>query len=93
MFELAKTVSKNLGLYYQNLENVVDIYIADWVNKGYDAQTLILVSMYCFKQSIRSLEAMNTVVQKFYKLGLVSTESIEQYITSIIKWVEQIKTI
>ena len=93
MFELAKTVSKNLGLYYQNLENVVDIYIADWVNKGYDAQTLILVSMYCFKQSIRSLEAMNTVVQKFYKLGLVSTESIEQYITSIIKSDEQIKTI
>ena len=93
MYEIAKTVSKNLGLYYQNLENVVDVYVADWANKGYDAETLVLISMYCFKQSIRSLDAMNTVVQKFYKLGLVSAESIEQYISSIIKLDEQIKLI
>lgn len=93
LYEIAKTVSKNLGLYYQNLENVVDIYVSDWVNKGYDAETLVLVSMYCFKQSIRSLDAMNTVVQKFYKLGLVSVSSIEQYISLIVKADEQIKVI
>lgn len=93
LFELAKTVSKNLGLYYQNLENVVDVYIVDWTNKGYDSQTLILISMYCFKQSIRSLDAMNTVVQKFYKLGLTSSSSIEQYLSSVLELDEQIKHI
>ena len=93
MFETAKVVSKNLGLYYQNLENVVDIYIADWNNKGYSRDTLEFVSMYCFKQSIRSLDGMNSVVQKFYKLGLVSIESLEQYMISIIKSDEQIKVV
>lgn len=93
MFELAKTVSKNLGLYYQNLENVVDVYVADWVNKGYDFETLVVISMYCFKQSIRSLDAMNTIVQKFFKLGLVSSESISQYISGVIKSDEQIKAL
>ena len=93
MYELAKIVSKNLGLYYQNLENVVDVYVADWTNKGYDAQTLTVISMYCFKQSIRSLDAMNTVVQKFFKLGLVSLESLEQYISGIIKSDEEIKVV
>lgn len=93
MFEIAKTVSKNLGLYYQNLENVVDTYISDWTNKGYDSETLILISQYCFKQSLRSLDAMNTVVQKFYKLGLISSLSIEQYISSVLKLDEQIKLI
>jgi DNA replication protein DnaD len=93
MYETAKIVSKNLGLYYHNLENVVDIYVADWNNKGYSVETLTFISMYCFKQSIRTLEGMNTVVQKFYKLGLVSLESLEQYIMSIIKSDEQIKTI
>ena len=48
MFELAKDVSKTLGLYYQNLENVVDTYIADWTNKGYDNESLIFISNYCF---------------------------------------------
>ena len=93
MFDLAKTVSKNLGLYYQNLENVVDVYVADWVNKGYDSETLIVISMYCFKQSLRTLDAMNTVVQKFFKLGLVSSESISQYISGVIRSDEQIKSL
>ena len=93
LYEIAKSVSKNLGLYYQNLENVVDVYIIDWANKGYDAETLMLISMYCFKQSIRTLDAMNTIVHKFYKLGLVSSNSIEQYISSVIKLDDQIKVI
>ena len=93
MFELAKDVSKTLGLYYQNLENVVDTYVADWTNKGYDSDSLIFISNYCFKQSIRTLDGMNTIIQKFYKLGLISLASIEQYISSIIKNDELIKEV
>ncbi len=91
MFELAKNVSKTLGLYYQNVENIVDTYIADWTNKGYDNDTLIFISHYCFKQSIRTLDGMNTVIQKFFKLGLVSLASIEQYISGILKTDELIR--
>ena len=93
MFELAKTVSKTLGLYYQNLENVVDTYIADWTNKGYDFDSLMFISHYCFKQSIRTLDGMNTIVQKFYKLGVVSLAAIDQYISSILKTDELIREI
>ena len=93
MFELAKNVSKNLGLYYQNLENVVDTYVADWTNKGYEFDTLVFISNYCFKQSIRTLDGMNTIIQKFFKLGLISIESIDQYINAIIKNDELISTI
>lgn len=93
LFEMAKTVCKNLGLYYQNLENVVDTYVSDWFNKGYETISLEFLSKYCFKQSIRTLDGMNTIVQKFYKLGLVSMESIEQYISSILDLDENIKDI
>jgi len=93
MFETAKDVSKNLGLYYQSLENVITTYITDWTSKGYDKDTLIFISNYCFKQSIRTLDGMNVIIQKFYKLGLISIESIEQYITSIIKIDETIKQV
>lgn len=93
MFELAKSVSKTLGLYYQNLENVVDTYIADWTNKGYDNETLEFISNYCFKQSIRTLDGMNTIIQKFFKLGLVSAKSIEQYISAILENDELIREV
>lgn len=84
MFETAKNVSKNLGLYYQNLENVVETYVAPWIQKGYNQATLEQISNYCFKYSYRSLESMNDVVNKFYKLGLISVEAINQYTASQI---------
>lgn len=84
MFEAAKNVSRNLGLYYQNLDNVVETYIAPWLQMGYNDETLLLISNYCFKHSYRSLEAMNDVVLKFYKLGLVTVEAINQYTNEIL---------
>lgn len=93
MLEIAKEISKNLGLYYQNLENVISTYVVDWTKKGYDQTTLSFLSNYCFKQSIRTLDGMNVIIQKFYKLGLISIESIEQYIGSILKADENIKQV
>ena len=85
MFESAKNISRTLGLYYQNLESVVDTYIIDWKNKGFDFDTLEYISKFCFTQSIRTLDGMNTIVQKFFKLGVISIESIVQYIDASIK--------
>ena len=92
-FELAKVVSKNLGLSYQNYEAVVDTYISDWTNKGYDSETLTLISSYSFRQGIRTLEGMHTVIQKFYKLGLISMAAIDQYISKVLENDEKIKEI
>lgn len=93
MFDIAKTVSKNLGLYYGDYEAVVDTYVVDWTNKGYDIEALELLSKYCFKQSIRTLDGFNRTLSKFYKLGLITLQSIEQYISSIVKNDEKIKEV
>ncbi len=91
LYKVAKKVTSTLGLYYQNLESVVEVYIKDWVNKGYDEQTLTLLSNYCFKQDIKSLSLMNEVVLKLYKLGIVSIEAINEYIQGIVKTDANIK--
>lgn len=83
MYTLARDISKTIGLYYQNLESVVDTYITDWLQKGYDSQTLQTIASYCFKQSIRTLEGVNSVICKFFKLGLVSIQSINEYIQGL----------
>lgn len=93
LFESAKQVCKTLGLYYQDYENVVDTYIVEWDNKGYDHDALIFLSNYCFKQNLRTLEGMNVLVSKFYKLGLISIDSIKQYINEIIENDELIKQV
>ena len=93
LFEIAKEICKIIGIYYQNYENVVDTYISEWVNKGYERDSLTFTANYCFKQSIRTLDGMNVVVQKFYKLGLISLDSIRQYIADILINDENIKQV
>ena len=93
LYNIAKDVCKTIGLYYQDYENVVDTYVSDWDKKGYEKETLELIANYCFKQSIRTLDGMNIVVQKFYKLGLITLDSIEQYISTIIANDELIKQV
>ncbi|MGD9901071.1 MAG: DnaD domain protein [Spirochaetales bacterium] len=93
MYSLAKDITKNIGVYYENLTQIVETYIADWLKKGYSNETLLNIAEYCFKHSIRTLEGMNNVVLKFYKLGLVNLESIEQYIAELIDTDNQIKQV
>ena len=93
LYDLARLVTKNIGVYYQNLENVVDTYVSDWSSKGYDETALELISKYCFKQSIRTLDGMNTIVQKFFKLGLVTISAINEYLEGILATDKIIKDI
>lgn len=93
LYSIAKKVASTLGLYYQNLESVVEVYIKDWVNKGYDQETLTLLSNYCFKQDIKTLSLMNEIVLKFYKLGIVTIDAINEYIESVVSTDNSIKSI
>ena len=78
--DIAKTICKNLGVRYESLDNIIEKYIVTWSNMGYDKDTLVELADYCFLKSIRTLEGLNMLVQKFYNLGLVSLDSIHKYI-------------
>lgn len=93
LYDIAKKVTSTLGLYYQNLDSTVEVYIKDWVQKGFDKNTLSLLSTYCYKQDIRSLSLMNEAVLKFFKKGLVSSEAISQYLGEVVEKDNSIKNI
>ena len=84
LYTLAKDINKALGLYYENLENIVESYILKWINMGFDNNLLLDIANYCFKSSIRTLEGMDKSVTKFYKLGLLSVDAFNEYMGNII---------
>ena len=90
MYEIAKTICKNLGLYYENYEPVVEYYINVWLNMGFEVEMLITYSNHCFKNSIKSLEAMHTTLQKLHKLGIVTLAALTQYFEQNIQSDKQI---
>lgn len=85
MFALAKGVVKNLGLWYDNLENVVDTYIANWLQMGFEDSAILSLSHYAFKSNIRNLEGLNNSINNMYKLGLLTNASIDNYMADVVK--------
>lgn len=93
LYSIAKDVNKALGLYYENLETVVENYILKWINLGFDRAILMQIADFCFKTSVRTLEGMDRTCAKMYKLGILSTSAFEQYMGDIIAVDEKIQSI
>lgn len=91
--QLAKLITKNLGLYYENLEPVVDNYIFNWINLGFTEKMLEEISTYCFKSNIRTLEGMNKALEKFHKLGILTEKSLSEYFHEVLVTDKKIKNI
>lgn len=93
MYKLAYNVNKTLGLYYENVEYIVEKYIGNWLSHGFDERAILLVAEYCLDNSIRTLEGMNKRITKFYSEGCVSVEAINEYLAQLMNRDLEIKKI
>ena len=93
LIALAKDINRALGIYYESVENEVETYIIPWLNKGFNAKTLLLIANSCFKTNIRTLDGMEQSVQKFYKKGLLTESSIDSHLSEIMAIDNRIKNI
>ena len=89
----AVNVNKNLGVYYESFEHEIEVYIVPWTTKGFDDDALIKIAHHCFISNIRTLEGMNGIVNKFYAQGLLTSESIDEYLHVQIQQDAKIKKI
>lgn len=93
LYSLARSVNSAIGVYYENLETVVENYIVPWKNLGFSDEAILEIATYCRKASIRTLEGLNDKIQKFFKLGIVSVESLHSYLEEIIQTDKEIQLI
>lgn len=93
LYTTAKQLVKSLGLYYEDVTRIVEIYVLPITKMGYSSEMIITIADYCFKQSIRTLEAFELIVKKLFKLGIIDSISFNQYLQSILKVDDNIKQI
>lgn len=89
--QLAKVITKNLGLYYENIEPVVENYIFVWLNMGFSEKMLEAISNYCFKTNVRTLDGMNKLLEKLHKLGILTEKSLAEYFGEVLAVDRKIK--
>ena len=88
---LAYDLNKRIGVYYENVDSIIAEYLVPWQQKGFDADTLLQVATFCFKTGRRTLQDMDMMIARFYKLGITSTSALDTYIDEKISQDKVIK--
>lgn len=91
IYSLAKQINRNLGVYYESLDSEIETYINPWLNMGFEPKALEDLASYAFKSSIRSLDGLNSLVQKLYKLGVLTKAALDEYLAGIVSLDGQIQ--
>ena len=91
--QVARIVNKELGVYYEDVTKEVETYVVQWLNMGFDVETLKTVADNCFKSSIKTLEGYNSILIKLFKLGIVNLDSYLQYLNDSLAIDDKIKKI
>ncbi len=73
-------IARALGVYMQNSAPYIENYVNVWYNYGYSFLCLKSVANYCFKHNMKSFEDMNEFVCGLYKDGIVTDQSVGEYI-------------
>jgi DNA replication protein DnaD len=91
LYALAAEINKKIGVYYESLDNIVETYTVNWLEMGFGDDALLTLANYCLLKGLRRLSDMDALVVKFYKMGRLTTDGINQYIDGLIKDDEFIK--
>ncbi len=89
--DLARRICKNLSVYVQVIDPVVEEYVSPWLAKGYDGDTLEFLASFCFKKNRRSLSDLNDQISRLYDRGLITLSSIADYVKNSAKTDEFIR--
>lgn len=91
--ELARELTRTVGVYYQTLDSVVDEYVVPWLRRGYADDTIVAVAKYCFRSGIRTLAGVASVMDKLYKNGVISIEALDGYFAEMAYTDEKIQNV
>lgn len=91
MYALTKNINRIIGVYYEQLDHIIETYLSKWLGYGFEGGTLLTIADYCFRRGIRSLEGMNETVEKFYRQGLMSEESISSFMNEAVRRDEDVR--
>lgn len=85
LYSLTKEINKRIGVYYEQLDFIIETYVTRWLGYGFTDETLLTIAEYCFRCNIRTLEGYNATVEKFYKQGLITADDIAEFLGEAVR--------
>lgn len=75
-------IARKLGAKVQNPATYIDEYTEKWYTYGFEESSLLDIALFCLKTERSDFDSMNAVVQKLFADGIVSKESVKEFLKS-----------
>lgn len=83
LYETAKDVAKELGVYVADVTPYVENYVGVWVTFGFGSGALKKIANYCFLSRRNSFEAMDDFVKSLYRDAFVDDDSVNHLLETL----------
>jgi DNA replication protein DnaD len=73
-------IARSLGVKVASPQVYVDEYTSKWYERGFDEASLCSLALFCVKTERNSFSQLDTLLDKLYEEGIVSEESVQNYL-------------
>ena len=73
-------LGRKLGVKVQNPAPFIDEYVEKWYTYGFEESSLLDLALLCMRTERNSFDALDAVVEKLFKQGTVSKDSVKGYL-------------
>ena len=73
-------IGRKLGAKINNPTPYIDEYVEKWYTYGFEETSLLDVALFCLKTARGDFDSMHAVVQNLFNEGIVSQESVKDYL-------------
>jgi DNA replication protein dnaC len=73
-------IGRKLGVKVSNPAPYIDEYTEKWYNCGFEESSLSDIALFCLRTDRNDFNSMNELVRQLFSSGIVSAESVEEYL-------------
>ncbi|MBQ2701902.1 MAG: DnaD domain protein, partial [Clostridia bacterium] len=73
-------IGRKLGVKVQNPAPYIDEYVEKWYTYGFEENSILDVALLCMRMERGSFDALDSILEKLFKEGAVSKESVKEYL-------------
>ena len=73
-------IGRKLGVKVQNPAPYIDEYVEKWYTYGFEENSILDVALLCMRTERGSFDALDSILEKLFKEGAVSKESVKAYL-------------
>ncbi|MCH5161488.1 MAG: DnaD domain protein [Clostridiales bacterium] len=76
LIKLTKAVNKSLGVFYENVETEITMFIRPWLDLGFDKAAILAAADYCMQNGLKTMPDLDAVIRELFRAGITTEKEV-----------------